>query len=190
MHRTLDRSTLPYTALFCEENIWQLARLLTQSGVSVAAQWVLLITNPGQQVLMLAQRAAGDVGYVVWDYHVVLLVRLPEGDLIFDPDTELPFPVEAATYLNASFPEDAVLPEMLRARVRRIPAAEFLRRFWSDRSHMVGTLAPGHFPPWPPITPECADAITLATYRDSEAALDDGSVVSTPGELLRWLTSA
>ena len=171
----LKRSTLPYTALFCEENIWQLARILVESGFPSDRLWVLFFSNAARQVALRRQRAGGEGGLVVWDYHVVLQARDDERDLIYDFDTTLPFPSDTRRYVAETFPDSVSISPALRGRVRRIPAAVYLHRFHSDRSHMAGMIPEERFPKWPAITPEHPEVIALRRYWDMERELDDGS---------------
>lgn len=173
----MNRRPLPYTPLFCEENIWHLARALLDDGHPADRLWVLILSNPARQVALFRQRADDGDGFVVWDYHVVLLARDAEGERIYDFDTTLPFPVERRRYFAETFPATEEIPPPLRARVRRIPAAAYLHRLHSDRSHMVGAIPEEAFPPWPAITPDHAEAITLREYWAMERELADGSRV-------------
>lgn len=172
-----------YTPLFCEENIWQLAKRLLADGAEPATLWVLFISNPERHVVMLRQRRAGVQGYVVWDYHVVLQA----GERIYDFDTTLPFPVNVSDYFLNSFPDQALLEEPFRAWVRRIPAQTFLERFYSDRSHMRGVVGETEFPAWPPIIPSEDEAIPLSDYWDVQKVLKDGSEVMSVSRYLRML---
>jgi len=178
-----NRSELPYTALFCEENIWQLARRLLAEGASPDTLWVLFISNPERQVVMFKQRRAGEQAYVVWDYHVVLQA----GDQIYDLDTTLPVPLRAIDYFLDSFPDQYALAEQYRAWVRRIPARAFLERFYSDRSHMRGVIDEAEFPAWPAITPGHDHVVPLSDYWDMQKNLDDGSTVMSVVEYLHLL---
>ena len=54
----VNRESCPYTAFFCEENIWRLARQLIDGGAKADALQVLLFSNPTENVLLLKQRAA------------------------------------------------------------------------------------------------------------------------------------
>jgi len=162
-----------YTALFCEENIWQLARRRLAEGAAPDTLRVLFISNPQRQVVMLRQVRAGDEGYVVWDYHVVL----QDAGLIYDFDTTLPFPVNAIDYFLDSFPNQSALAEQYRAWVRFIPAQSFVERFYSDRSHMHGVADEVAFPTWPRITPAHEHVIPLSDYWDMTKQLTDGSKV-------------
>lgn len=162
-----------YTPLFCEENIWQLAKRMLELGVAADSLSVLFFSNPDKQVVMFNQRRAGEQGYVVWDYHVVLQA----GDLIYDLDTLLPFPVSAADYFRASFPNQDSIAESYRAWVRVIPAQAFVDNFYSDRSHMQGMIADEEYPEWPAIMPTHGQAILLSEYWDMQRSLADGSEV-------------
>lgn len=171
-----EKEAYLYTPLFCEENIWQLARALVTEGVVVEAMRVLIFTNHHKQVLLLNQQRSGDTGYVVWDYHVVL--RVTEGeDRIYDFDTQLPFPCASYDYLADTFPPQTDLPEQLRCEIREVPAQSYLRDFYSDRHHMVGAVPEEAFPPWPTITPRHPEVIRLEQYWDVDAELSDGSRV-------------
>jgi len=181
-----EREEIPYTPLFCEENIWQLAKRMLELGVDPGSMWVLFFSNPARQVVMFNQRNAGQQGYVVWDYHVVLQA----GELIYDPDTSLPFPVSAADYFRASFPSQSSLAEQYRGFVRRIPAASFIENFYSDRSHMAELIGEDEYPSWPVITPSHGQAVRLDEYWDVECALADGSEVMSVAEYQRMLESS
>ena len=176
----IKRESCPYTAFFCEENIWRLARRLVDDGTAANTLQVLLFSNPARSVLLLNQRAAPAGRLVVWDYHVVLRARDGGGDVILDPDTRLPFPTPTQDYLRETFPDQADLPAGLRTLVRRIPAISYLTRFYSDRSHMRGQLPRSAFPDYPIIEPVAGvEAIDLAAYRDPLCELHDGSRVTT-----------
>lgn len=157
----------PYTARFCEENVWWLTRRLAESGVAAADMDVIFLTNPSMSVLLLQQRAAPPGQPVVWDYHVVLRLRDAEGNWVLDRDSRLPCPLPCADYLDATFPPQAGLRPDLRTWTREIPAADYLARFRSDRSHMVGRIADADFPSYPPLEPAPGSpAVDLAGYWD------------------------
>ena len=179
------RSSYLYTPLFCEENIWQLARQLVGEGADVATLQVIFISNAARQVVLFNQRNGTDLGHVVWDYHVVLRRRDGEGDCIYDLDTTLPLPCDSRDYLEATFGLQGELPEGLRATLRLVPAGEYLRQFHSDRRHMEGVVPRDAFPPWPAITPRGAGAIRLKDYWDMARQLDDDSRVVSVETLLQ-----
>jgi protein N-terminal glutamine amidohydrolase len=150
-----------YTSHFCEENVWHLARERADQGRT--GVYAVFITNRARRVMLWQQRA-GDP--VAWDYHVVLF----DGGDAVDLDTlveggpSLPIGV----WLDGSF---RPVPEPLAPRFRVVDAADLLRTFASDRSHMRGRrgepLQP--FPEWPPIRCSLGDH-TLPRFLD----LDDG----------------
>ena len=173
-----QREAFRYTAFFCEENVWWLVQDLFSRGVDRQAARVLLFSNPQRSIVAMNQRAAEPGGALVWDYHVVLRASLGEQDWIFDFDSRLPFPTPASDSLNATFPAQDRLPGVYRTDVRVIPAAAYLARFCSDRSHMRGILPASDFPDYPIICPDAGvPAIALAEYRNLDVSLDDGSVV-------------
>jgi hypothetical protein len=173
-----------YTSLFCEENIWWLARRQLHDGVPGDELTVIFITNPAEQTLMMQQRAAPPGQPTCWDYHVVLRRQDATSDLVFDLDTRLDLPTPTADYVAATFPTQARVPPAMRAWVRLVPAAAYVARFHSDRRHMRGRISAADLPDWPPITGD-DDRIDLADYRDLTRDLGDGSRVLTLGDWLR-----
>lgn len=178
-----DNDEILYTPLFCEENIWHLARRMLQLGVAADSLQVLLFSNPDKQVVMFNQRNVGEQGYVVWDYHVVLQA----GELIYDLDSMLPFPVPVADYFRASFPNQFSLAEMYRSQVRCIPAMAFVENFYSNRLHMQGLIADDDYPAWPAIMPSHEQKILLSEYWDMQQSLTDGSEVLSVAEYMQQL---
>ena len=148
-YRDLPLAACAYTAFYCEENIWQLTgnpALVDDERV------VLIITNPTRTCLLWQQCAAVLGQPVVWDYHVVLVVRSVPGQAwqVYDFDTRLAFPSTLDTWLGETFPGcDQWLPDLL-PHFRVVPAADFRDRLVSDRGHMKtagGWRQPP--PPWP-----------------------------------------
>ncbi|MCB1800143.1 MAG: hypothetical protein KDI82_00505 [Gammaproteobacteria bacterium] len=178
-----SREQQPYTPLFCEENVWQLAHRLLAGGCEADTLQVLLFSNQRSAVFMLNQRSAPPDKGIIWDYHVVL--RINDGsDLVLDPDSRLPYPSATRDYLALSFPAPGTVPSRFRSLVRIIPAARYVLRFDSDRNHMRGRIPAQAFPQWPLIRAG-SDPITLRNYRDMTASLDDGSRVVTIEEFAR-----
>ena len=96
---------LPYQPFFCEENIWSLIRMPRFAQVPCGA---LFISNKAHTVAMAGQKGADD-GWIVWDYHVVLL----EGGSkcrIWDPNSQRCAPEAVHQYLHKSFPSYVKLP--------------------------------------------------------------------------------
>lgn len=143
------RSAHRYQAYFCEENAWHLC----QHPALGDAPWVMFISNPRRQCLLLAQRAGPSPwGQVVWDYHVVVLDGLDRpGVQCWDLDTHLPCPVDARRWLARTFAWIGQADPALEPMFRVIPRAVFLDQFASDRRHMRaeggGWMAPP--PRWP-----------------------------------------
>jgi hypothetical protein len=139
-----------YTPYYCEENIWHLCR---QPQFAEAEAKVLFISNPRRQCYFWYQRAARDPSQpILWDYHVVLMVR-QQGWQVWDLDTILPVPIGAREYLDRTFMHVGKAAPDFDPLFRVIDCKEFIDRFASDRSHMLD--ANGNWlespPPWEPI---------------------------------------
>ncbi|HOX93010.1 MAG TPA: hypothetical protein PLC54_08790 [Spirochaetales bacterium] len=130
-----------YCPYYCEENIW---RLLGRTEYEGKASWAVFVFGMHGRAAVFRQKSGqGPWALSLWDYHVVALVPdargAHSGQLIIDFDSELGWPVPAVTWIRQSL----CVPEGCAYRladakpiVRLLPAAEFVRRFYSDRSHM------------------------------------------------------
>ncbi|KOR31820.1 hypothetical protein TI05_11200 [Achromatium sp. WMS3] len=136
MHR-FDFYYWPY---YCEENIWLLCQ---EPCIAKLSPQVVFISNPEQRCIFTNQRL-NPQKYVIWDYHVILLIY----NYVWDFDSVLPFPCPLADYLEHSFPAD--IPPGFAPRFRIIKAHEYITCFASDRRHMKD--ANGNYkrppPPW------------------------------------------
>lgn len=139
-----------YQPYYCEENIWHLCQ---SPRPGRGQRWVVFISNPGRRCLLLDQRAGGEHGEVLWDYHVVLLVEPAPGRCdVWDLDSRGGAPRPLARWLSTTFGHVGSTPTAYDPMFRVIDAARFVESFASDRRHMrdgAGWRAPP--PPWPPI---------------------------------------
>lgn len=152
-----------YTPFYCEENVWHLAK----DGVGTDPSFVVFISNPKRSCALWAQRASSSADMpVLWDYHVVLVSAPAEGPpLVWDLDSRLGCPVKLKDYLDGTFPYGDALRESLLPRFRVLPAATYLERFASDRSHMNEDGEWREPPPeWPPI----GQGMNLFDFVDTE----------------------
>jgi hypothetical protein len=143
--------SLRYHAYYCEENIWQLCadpRLVPKPCAAI------LISNPARTVAVVHQRAAPRPDLpVVWDYHVVLAARDPQGLSIWDLDSTLGMPVPLLDYLRESFGWPHGFAPPYDARFRVLEAARYREVLCTDRSHMLDDAGGYRIPPppWPAI---------------------------------------
>ena len=180
----LDKNDFLYTALFCEENIWQLTNALTsQSLLNSNQMWVLIITSTTRKLPLRNQQAVETNQIVIWDYHVVLQAEYAQQHYICDFDTRLPFVSPLDDYIQGTFIEPELLPEPYQPVIRKVPASAYLQQFFSDRSHMLGQISRSEFPDWPLINQNKPSLITLMQYLDLQHTLNDGSQVCTPASL-------
>lgn len=125
----------PYTACYCEENIYHLARLHSTA-------FVVFISNEARVVPFWLNRGrlASDAttgGLVIWDYHVILVD--PEKALIWDFDSAVPFPCQTEVYLQSVLrvQQSSSIMQQLHRLYRVIEASAYVKGFASDRSHML-----------------------------------------------------
>jgi len=178
-----------YAGHYCEENIYHLADLFLKQP-SIKDIWdvvVVFISNESKAVALWNQKLAGSPDYaIVWDYHVVLILRLrsehgvtkgekaehtdtPDRDTeawIYDYDTLLPKPCYWKDYVSLTFRTDAEVPLEYRSLFRVIPADMYLDYFASDRSHM---LAPLDSPRYRPDSPYYAPLPSWPAIRGPKA---------------------
>jgi len=185
----LSKSHYTYTALFCEENIWLLAKSLQIEGKKLEQLKILFLSNTKKQIALFEQQSAPLGQAVIWDYHVLLLEQSAQGDSIYDFDSRLPFPCPAHQYFYSSFPEPQKLPQRLHFFIREIPAKNYLLQFYSDREHMKNQIPLEQFPPYPIIenSPE-SDRIVLQDYWDMQKEINDGSRVYAYHSVFQHLT--
>ncbi|MCW9012882.1 MAG: protein N-terminal glutamine amidohydrolase [Gammaproteobacteria bacterium] len=175
------KSDYLYTPLFCEENIWQLANTMVNQGTDPRALNVLFLSSPAKKIAIFNQLAAEHAEAVIWDYHMILQAVINHQLYIFDFDSRLNFPELETDYFLKSFPAERFIPRDMQAVIRIIPAASYLRCFYSDRSHMHGIIEHTAYPPYPVISPKDGNtAIKLADYWDMEKPLNDGSCIIFP----------
>eukprot|EP00211_Chloroparvula_japonica_P016543 CAMPEP_0119122850 /NCGR_PEP_ID=MMETSP1310-20130426/2985_1 /TAXON_ID=464262 /ORGANISM="Genus nov. species nov., Strain RCC2339" /LENGTH=210 /DNA_ID=CAMNT_0007112573 /DNA_START=44 /DNA_END=672 /DNA_ORIENTATION=+ len=174
-----------YTSCYCEENIWKLCESIEKLGTldmqrDVA---VAIISNHGQTVPFWGHNAPDDV--VVWDYHVVALLRGPSrldsrssAWYVYDYDVkDESCPMVLAEYARKVLKKDSlVLKKEYRRNYFLLTGASFLRNFSSDRSHMRNEDGSWMAPPptYPPImarNPEASLSLMriLDTFRHGEA---------------------
>ncbi|MCU7799742.1 MAG: hypothetical protein KZQ70_06265 [gamma proteobacterium symbiont of Lucinoma myriamae] len=179
LNKEFHRSDYLYTALFCEENIWQLIHSLSSDSIAMNKMWCLIITNPAQKIPLLNQQAASQKQAVIWDYHVILLASINHQPVIFDFDTSLGFVTPLDEYLRHTFifsdKEPVKLPEELIPYIRKIPAESYLNNFYSDRSHMLNQITASEYPPWPVINETKTHCTPLADYLNINQSLSANS---------------
>lgn len=162
----LTRAECDYTPFYCEENAW---RLLQRPELAALDPAALFISNPDRACVFLGQRLQVTPDEpMLWDYHVVVLTRGPEGPQIWDLDGTLPFPCPAAEWLDATFALTPHIPPTYHPRFRLVPAPDLLQTFASDRSHMRDGDAWTQPPPaWPPIQSGPAPTMNLMDFVDT-----------------------
>ena len=98
---------------------------------------MVFISNEKRTVPLWQQSASQEEdGLVIWDYHVILIIKNVLNCTVFDLDTSLPYPSEFDSYSKYAFKSDTGIMEQFHRKFRVINCKEFLKYFASDRSHM------------------------------------------------------
>ncbi|KAF7992927.1 hypothetical protein HCN44_005708 [Aphidius gifuensis] len=170
-----------YTSCYCEENVWKLCQdVATKNQSELPFCYVTFISNDNRSVPLLRQRDGKDENKVIfWDYHVIFIYAPDERAVVYDLDSDLPFPTYFWKYANETFRTDEVLHPKLHGRFRVIPALTYLQNFSSDRGHMK--RQDGSWiktpPNYPPIsTSTCKD--NLDSFINMEPGTGFGTVLS------------
>jgi hypothetical protein len=143
----------------------------------------VFITNADGTCALRRQRAVPPGEFIVWDYHVILLVKTEDRKRwVLDFDTRLGFVTPADEYIESTF--DRTVPPRYRPLFRVVPAVDLLTSFSTDRRHMRrddGTwIHPP--PPWdPPQGPEAQSTHELPRFLDVTDARYGRTITSSPG---------
>ncbi|DBA95842.1 TPA: Protein N-terminal glutamine amidohydrolase [Trebouxia sp. C0004] len=196
MCAVLSVSDCVYTPCFCEENAYKLCEQLCKR---CAHFHVAFISNPARQVPLWQQRASQrSDGFVLWDYHVIVLEEGEKDCLVWDLDTTLPFPCTLLAYADIALNTQLLLDTEFARLFRVVSGNDYLQGFASDRSHM--RLSNGAWqavpPSYPCITASDGAAMRLQDYismtasachHDPSAASLLGTVYSEAAFLERFL---
>ncbi|EEB05436.2 hypothetical protein SJAG_00450 [Schizosaccharomyces japonicus yFS275] len=170
---------IQYTPCYCEENIYQLAKLFDGQGQ------VVFITTKTKTTPIWEQKVGKEPdGLVVWDYHVVFLSRGTDNNdwNVWDFDSKLPFPTTWSEYrykalkrVQQTYEGNVLDPDSpcLERCFRVVSAKQYLDHFSSDRSHMRTETGDWLAPPplYPPIGK--GRSSNLETYLDMQTHIED-----------------
>ena len=128
-----------YAPCFCEENVWKICEKVRRTNPGELSKcYAVFVSNQKQVVPLWRQKAGKDEEkLVIWDYHVIFLYIMPdERCLVYDLDSDLPFPTYFHKYVTETFRTDAILNAEYHRFFRVVSASVFLQKFASDRRHM------------------------------------------------------
>ena len=134
-----------YTSCYCEENVWKLCEKIQNTmGLNGLLReekaFAVFISNDNRTIPLWHQSSGDETkeGLVIWDYHVILVIKENPKSMVFDLDTRLPYPSSFNEYSRHTFSkhEEENMREQFHRKFRVIPIREFLENFASDRSHM------------------------------------------------------
>ncbi|TSK31442.1 Protein N-terminal glutamine amidohydrolase [Bagarius yarrelli] len=140
--------------------------------------YVVFISNENKTIPIWRQKSSRGNEPVIWDYHVVLLHMNPQGQsFVYDLDTALPFPCLFDVYSREAFRSDDLLKPEFRRKMRVIPAATYLKKFASDRSHMKNPNGTWRMPPPPyPCIETTESRMNLDDFISMDSSVDLGKV--------------
>lgn len=133
------REECSHVSCYCEENVWKLCQDVSlRVPEELDRCYVVFISNPCRTVPLWKQRAGREEDrLVIWDYHVIFLYSVDiKSCLVYDLDSELPFPTFFHKYVTETFRTDQVLKSDFHRFFRVVTAKQFLQLFSSDRRHM------------------------------------------------------
>ncbi|XP_070702003.1 protein N-terminal glutamine amidohydrolase [Pempheris klunzingeri] len=186
---TPSREDCVYSSCYCEENVWKLCEFVrTERTAPLEELFVVFISNDNRMVPLWKQRSGRGDEAVIWDYHVVLLqVGRQSNTLVYDLDSELPFPCSLQLYAAQALRSDRHVKAPYHRKLRVVPADSFLLNFASDRSHMKNPDGSWKMPPplYPPIhTAECQ--MNLDDFISMSPAVGWGAIYSLDHFLQRY----
>jgi protein N-terminal glutamine amidohydrolase len=181
------KSDYLYTKLFCEENIWQLAKSLIKSDIDEKKIHVMFITNHNKHIAIYNQLATEPNQAVIWDYHVILILKIKQSVCVFDFDSRLDFPTPINNYFQHSLPDN--IKTEYHSQFRMIAADNYLQNFYSDRSHMKNIIADADFPQYPAIVPSSKEKMQLNDLLKMKKQINNTLVFPNTKQLINWLTN-
>ena len=136
------KSDQNYTSCYCEENVWKLCDKIRNSKNLFRLHeeektFVVFISNDKRTVPLWHQSASKqEEGLVIWDYHVIFIVKNQLNSTVYDLDTSLPYPSDFDSYSKCTFKSDEDMKQQYHRKFRVIKSKDYLGNFASDRSHM------------------------------------------------------
>ncbi|XP_014208201.1 protein N-terminal glutamine amidohydrolase [Copidosoma floridanum] len=132
------RSDCVYTSCFCEENVWKLCQdIENRHPTELKYCHVAFVSNQNRTVPLWRQLSSKEENkMVVWDYHVILIYAPDDRAVVYDLDSELPFPTFFWKYAMETFRRDEALSPKFHRKFRVVSASDYLRTFASNRQHM------------------------------------------------------
>jgi len=183
----LKKTSFTYTPLFCEENIWKFIESI-KSNSNIKPIDVLFLINENNTIALFNQLKSVDNQPVIWDYHVILSAHYNNKVVIYDFDSQSPFPCDINSYFNLTFRPDIELPQTYQTFLKPIAADLFFRDFTSSRDHMIGIIPDSEFPEYDIIAPgNTQSTLPLSLCREYKVSDPDFSIL-TPKAYLGYMS--
>lgn len=132
----LEQTLQLYTKCYCEENIYHLVKSL-RNVPDLGDIYAVFISNGTRSIPIWSQKTAQSDQPVIWDYHVICVAKSSNDWLVFDFDSTLSLPTLFKDYVTHALKPNIKLQSQFTRSYRIISGPEYVKRFASDRSHMV-----------------------------------------------------
>lgn len=176
-----------HTPFYCEENIWKLCdRIQEDHSTELDYCHVAFISNPKRMVPLWRQKSGKtEEKLALWDYHVILLYNPDDRCVVYDMDSDLPFPTHFHKYVTETFRTENILQPEYHRFFRVLPVSKFMSLFSSDRSHMRREDGTWAKPP-PTYAPICRNGVNnLQKFLDMTAPGNEFGELFNLMELVR-----
>lgn len=184
-----DKALNEYTPYYCEENIYLICKKFEEfvkpKENQMVQAYAVFLTNPTKTIFHQYQR----IGHkkhnylVIWDYHVIFLIKKESQTLVYDFDTILDYPCSFNEYFEKSV--NFKKPKSTFFRV--VKSNDFLEWFASDRSHMIDSKTKKFIQPPPkhePIVNKRGEKNNLNLFLDLSYESEGFGNVLTEQQLL------
>ena len=189
-----DKSENEYTPYYCEENIYLLCKKFEEFVKLTEPQnvqaYAVILTNPTKTIFHQYQRQGHKKHnyLVIWDYHVIFIIKKETITLVYDFDTILDYPCS----FNEYFEKSVNFPKPKPTFFRVIKSNDFVEWFASDRSHMIDGETKKFLQPPPkyePIVNRLGEKNNLSLFLDLGFKSEGFGVVLKEEQFLELFTN-
>lgn len=133
----LSKSECVYTRCYCEENVWHICDYIRRKFSDLLHKCVVIFISNENKSIPIWQQKANQSGFVIWDYHVIVVILIDNEYYVYDLDSLLNFPCSLNEYFEKAIGSERSIKADFRRKFRVISAKSYLEHFASNRSHML-----------------------------------------------------